>query len=132
MENNLIAKENETIIAILDDDGYISSYAEVGGVIGGLEYPKIENMLGKYYKCYKYVDDEWVFDESKKSLVDKERQAMVIRFRRDEECFPVINRGGIWYDTLTKAEKDELLEWYQAWLDAPETGIIPEKPSWLK
>ena len=56
----------------------------------------------------------------------------MIRSIRESECYPIINRGGLWYDLLTKAEKDELLQWYQDWLDAPETGIIPEKPSWLK
>ena len=65
-------------------------------------------------------------------ISEDDAKLVEIRSRRESECYPIINRGGLWYDLLTKAEKDELLEWYQAWLDAPETGIIPEKPSWLK
>lgn len=54
-----------------------------------------------------------------------------IRSRRASECYPIINRGGLWYDMLTEQEKTELLEWYHAWLNATETLIIPEKPTWL-
>lgn len=68
--------------------------------------------------------------ESQSRIAQVNREAITIR--REEECFSVINRGGLWYDLLTEAEKDELLQWYQDWLDAPETGIIPEKPTWLK
>ena len=65
-------------------------------------------------------------------ISEDDAKLVEIRSRRKSECYPIINRGGLWYDLLTKAEKDELLQWYQDWLDAPETGIIPEKPSWLK
>ena len=41
------------------------------------------------------------------------------------ECLEVIKK------TLEE-QKTELLTWYQAWLDVTETGIIPEKPEWLK
>lgn len=54
-----------------------------------------------------------------------------IRTRREIECFSVINRGQLWYNKLTDDQKNELPEWYQQWLDAPETGVIPKKPSWL-
>ena len=54
-----------------------------------------------------------------------------IRTRREIECFSVINRGQLWYNKLTDDQKNELSEWYQQWLDAPETGVIPKKPSWL-
>ena len=43
-----------------------------------------------------------------------------------------MNRGQFWYDALTQNEKDEIREWYQKWLDAPETMKIPEAISWLK
>jgi hypothetical protein len=55
----------------------------------------------------------------------------VIRTRRRRECFPIINRGQLWYNTLSEAQLVELNAWYRAWLDAPETLIIPEKPLWL-
>ena len=55
-----------------------------------------------------------------------------IRDRRAKECFPVINRGKPWYDTLTDEQKTELTEWYNAWLNATETLVIPKAPEWLK
>jgi hypothetical protein len=55
----------------------------------------------------------------------------IIRERREKECFPVINRGLLWYDRLSKSQLSELERWYQEWLDAPETGKIPAFPTWI-
>lgn len=54
-----------------------------------------------------------------------------IRRRRDNECFNIINRGQVWYDTLTEDQIKELSEWYKLWLEAPKTLEIPPKPEWL-
>lgn len=54
-----------------------------------------------------------------------------IRRRRVSECFSVINRGKLWYDRLTVAKEIELTDWYNAWLDAPETLTVPERPTWI-
>lgn len=55
-----------------------------------------------------------------------------LRARREAECFPVINRGALWYDKLTEEQRAELSAWYEAWLDAPQTGVAPSKPTWLE
>lgn len=54
-----------------------------------------------------------------------------IRQQREAECFSVVNRGELWYEKLTEAQRKELSAWYEAWLDAPKTGNVPEKPIWL-
>ena len=64
-----------------------------------------------------------------------------LRYRREEECFPIINRGVLWYNTLTTEQQQELNTWYQSWLNVPQVyletkptdieTIIPIKPSWL-
>lgn len=64
-----------------------------------------------------------------------------LRSRRESECFIYINRGVLWYNTLTTEQQQELNTWYQAWLDVPQVyqetkpedieTIIPQKPSWL-
>ena len=54
-----------------------------------------------------------------------------LRRRREVECFPIVNRGQLWYDTLNEEQKAELKEWYIAWLDVTDTLIIPNKPNWL-
>ena len=71
-------------------------------------------------------------DEAK---VAENRQAALLkqlRFQRKEECFPIINRGTLWYDLITPEQTAELKIWYQAWLDVTDTLIIPEKPLWLE
>ena len=54
-----------------------------------------------------------------------------LRRRREVECFAIINRGKLWYDTLTEKQMVELKDWYIAWLDVTDTLIIPNKPNWL-
>lgn len=54
-----------------------------------------------------------------------------LRCKRNLECFSVINRGTLWYETLTAEQKTELNQWYLDWLNVTETKIVPEKPLWL-
>ncbi len=54
-----------------------------------------------------------------------------LREQRNMECFTVINRGQLWYSTLTEEQLQELTVWYQAWLDVTTTFVIPQKPNWL-
>lgn len=55
-----------------------------------------------------------------------------LRRRRREECFPVINRGAPWYDTLTQEQRLTLNQWYEEWLNAPQTGVAPVMPENLR
>ena len=54
-----------------------------------------------------------------------------LRYERQNECFSIINRGKLWYDTLTPQQLEELKKWYQQWLDVTKTKVIPERPKWL-
>lgn len=54
-----------------------------------------------------------------------------LRKRRQTECFDIVNRGEVWYNTLSQDQKEELQTWYQKWLDVTDTKKIPAKPSWL-
>lgn len=54
-----------------------------------------------------------------------------LRKRRADECFSVVDRSVLWYSGLTDSQREELSEWYQAWLKVTETLVIPEKPKWL-
>lgn len=81
---------------------------------------------------YRYEDGAFIFDEEYKTQQDYEHKVAQIRQDRADICFPVVNRGGLWYDLLTENQKSEMLEWYMAWLDATETLVEPETPEWLK
>lgn len=64
-------------------------------------------------------------------VLSNEQILMNLRNQREVECFPVINRGKLWYDNLTTEQIAELNKWYNAWLDVTETKVIPNKPNWL-
>lgn len=80
---------------------------------------------------YKIIDNHLVFDEDKKAKADHKFRINTIRMRRQKECFSVIDRSQLWYNSLTNEQKAELQEWYEAWLIAPDTLVIPTKPDWL-
>ena len=64
-------------------------------------------------------------------VFEKDEELHQLRKLRESECFPIINRGKLWYDNLTYEQRAELTDWYFAWLDVTETRVIPRKPSWL-
>lgn len=55
-----------------------------------------------------------------------------LRNRREIECFSIINRGQLWYATLTDAQIAELQMWYHSWLNVTETLKIPKQLEWIK
>ena len=62
----------------------------------------------------------------------KERTIAKLKAQREIECFTYVNRGAVWYDSLTSEQRKELDVWYKAWLNVTETLTPPEKPVWLK
>lgn len=107
--------------------GYLQSpsvpIAEIELIISDEEATKISfQPLGKLWQydekqqAFKLVNG---FDESE------------FRLLRDDQCFSIINRSPLWYNSLTDQQRTELQDWYQAWLDVTETKQIPEKPDWL-
>ena len=66
------------------------------------------------------------------SIADKIDKADMYRVIRSQVCFPIINRGQLWYNNLTNEQKDELSKWYNDWLNVTETLIEPKTPKWLK
>ena len=64
-------------------------------------------------------------------ILSEDERLLVFREQRKNECFPIINRGKLWYDCLTSEQLAELKKWYHDWLNVTETLIIPIKPEWL-
>lgn len=62
---------------------------------------------------------------------DDSKEIELLKELRKTECFPIVNRGRLWYDCLSTQEIVELRTWYEAWLNVTETKQIPVKPSWL-
>lgn len=81
---------------------------------------------------YYYKDGKFVLDKSYKERREKEFSLLRLRQARHDICFPIINRGALWYDSLSNEQKEELKAWYNAWLNVTETFIEPEMPDWLE
>lgn len=113
---------------------HYSSY--LANLEGGIEIEDLPLELLNDIQCnlnaYQYIDGQLKKDEAK--ILENQQATFLkqLRFQRKEECFPIINRGALWYDLLTPDQTAELKTWYQAWLDVTDTLIIPEKPLWLE
>lgn len=106
---------------------------------GYQSFPITEDMIEIDDNLLKQIGKTKCFDLDTKTIIDydnsaeiKERQISRLRKQREQECFPIINRGQLWYSTLTAEQYKELQVWYQAWLDVTETLVAPEKPGWLE
>lgn len=118
---------------LLNEQGYVESYALEGELVDALETAEPNDLshLEKHFTSYRMRDGTLVFDEGKDAQAQSEAAKAEYRRRRELECFPIINRGQLWYDTLSEGQLSELKNWYQAWLNGTNTQTIPEKPEWL-
>lgn len=71
-------------------------------------------------------------EEEARAKAEAEKPIKLLRARRAAECFPIINRGQLWYDSLDTSQIIDLKLWYQSWLDVTVTKTIPKKPDWIK
>ena len=83
-------------------------------------------------KELKVVDGKVVAVEIVEPPKTQEEIIEELRQRREQECFTIINRGSLWYATLTDEQVEELNKWYRDWLNVTDTLIVPDKPIWLK
>lgn len=116
-----------------DENGYVNSYAEIGGISDGVEIEPPDDLehFEVNFKAYKAENGVLIYDEGKDTILKSEAYITDLRDQRKYECFPYINRGELWYETLSETQVTELNVWYNAWLDVTETLVIPEKPLWL-
>ena len=117
----------------INADGYVENFVMIGDCPP--EALEVDMPVGfdfETYKAYKYVDGVLSLDEDKLAEIQSEAVKEALRIQRESECFPIINRGELWYQSLTSAQITELSEWYNAWLDVTETMTVPEALSWVK
>ena len=118
---------------LLNEQGYIESYALEGELLDAVEVSAPSDLahFEAHFTAYRVRDGTLSFDGEQAALEQSEAAKAEYRKRREVECFPIINRGQLWYDTLSAAQLAELKTWYQSWLDSTNTLVIPEKPAWL-
>lgn len=118
---------------LLDEKGFITSFALVGELVDGIDIPDPEDIahFEEHFASYRVRDGTAAFDNEQDETLQFEAAMDEYRTRREKECFSVINRGQLWYETLSLAQLLELRKWYQAWLDGTNTMTVPERPAWL-
>ena len=120
---------------ILNQDGFVTSYALIGGfgndAIEVAEPLDISDFKKNYRSYYLSSDNVLLKNNDKQTELEETEALNMLRSQRAKICFPYINRGVLWYDKMSVEQKEELNAWYQAWLDVTETRVIPETPEWL-
>jgi len=118
---------------LLDDKGFIQSYALIGDLVDGIELPDPEDIahFEEHFTAYKVSDGNAAFDTEQDTALQDEAVLADLRSRRETECFSVINRGQLWYEGVSLTQLLELRVWYKAWLNVTETRVVPERPTWL-
>lgn len=119
---------------LLDENGFVKSYALIGGLVDGIEIPDPENPghFAEHFSAYKVRDGTAAFDADYSTQQAQEQLKEEYRQRRETECFTVINRGQLWYEGISLSQLLELRTWYKAWLKVTETMIVPDRPAWLE
>lgn len=120
--------------ALLDDKGFIISYALVGNLVDGIDLPDPEDIahFEEHFTAYQVRDGTAAFDSEHDEALQTEAKKAEFRLRRETECFSVINRGQLWYEGVSITQLLELRRWYKAWLNVTETMVVPERPAWLE
>nr|DAV78745.1 MAG TPA: Protein of unknown function (DUF2977) [Caudoviricetes sp.] len=115
------------------ENGYVSSYALIGNLVGGVEVPDPPDLdhFESHFTAYRLRDGTLEYSEEQNTANERKALCDGLRQRRETECFSYINRGQPWYDRLSDEQKAELSAWYSDWLKVTDTLTAPEKPSWL-
>ena len=119
---------------LLNEKGFIQSYALIGDLVDGIDVPDPEDIdhFAEHYSAYKIAEGKALLDETHQKALQTEAVKENLRNRRELECFSVINRGQLWYEGVSIAQLLELRKWYKAWLNVTDTLVVPEKPTWLE
>jgi hypothetical protein len=83
-------------------------------------------MSKKVYRIIRHDDAERIT-----SSLPTDGAKEALRELRERECFSIINRGQLWYESLTDEQRADLSAWYRAWLDCTSTMLTPKRPTWL-
>ena len=97
-----------------------------------VEIPNIqyECTLELTLEDFDLIDNKYVFNKQQEEIATL-CEIMSLRIQRDKECFTIINRGQLWYNSLTQSQVEELQSWYELWLNVTESLTPPHKPEWL-
>ena len=95
---------------LLDENGFVVAYAIIGDLNGGIKVPDPEDIdhFESHFPAYLVRDGTATFDNERNTLLEQEQLKEAFRQRREQECFSVINRGQLWYESITLPQLLEL------------------------
>ena len=127
-EDTLITHYDE--VQAVEEQWHYETIAEYEN--GGKEIEKVIDVEGAEYQPARDEEEKILvyIPYTEKELLENKKNDL--REKREYECFSIINRGKLWYDTLTSEQIEELNEWYRAWLDVTTTLVEPKRPEWIK
>lgn len=77
-------------------------------------------------------EGEYIYELAKAPEETEKDIQRRLRQRREYVCFRrLATYCPFYFDKLTAEQKEELKQWYQAWLDAPQTLVEPTAPEWF-
>lgn len=116
----------------IDEKGYVTGWNLVGGGDGiSCQAPADFDHFMAFYRGYRYAEGKLTQDPEAVAALQLLFRQEEIRRQREDQCFPYINRGNLWYQRLSQEQLEQLEAWYGAWLDAPQTLEMPGRLSWL-
>ena len=117
----------------IDENGFVLEMS-LGGNIGGIDVELPQNVADyiENFRAYQLIDGKLLKNEEYAIALVEEQEKKQLRRLRENECFKIVNRGILWYNTLTEEQKQELDAWYHQWLDVTETLVIPENLEWVE
>lgn len=113
----------------LNSENYIIGYTEMP-FNENLPFIEVESLEEIQLGYTQIIGGQIIQPSSEYVKIEKLKNEL--RFEREAECFPYINRWEMWYSFLTIEQKQELRNWYIDWLNVTETLRRPIKPTWLK
>lgn len=116
----------------IDENGFVLEMS-LGGNIGGVdvELPQDTTDYIENFRAYQLIEGKLIKNEGHAIDLIEEKEKKQLRRLREAECFKIVNRGILWYNTLTEEQRQELDVWYRQWLDVTETLEVPQEPIWL-
>lgn len=126
MKTYIMVNNNGDIVGISEDAKIEAENCLTYELDEKIDFSKIGGLVFK--------DGQVSFDNEKFKIRLLEEEKRVLRNKRKEICFSVVDRNYLWYDEYVNTEEREieLANWYRAWLNVTETMIEPETPEWIK
>lgn len=111
-----------------------ASYAKDGDIVFDIQailrtvtYESIEHSIPSHYPEVDKVCKEWLEDNTPAAYEVTVGDRRLERKKEFSETIDLMNP--FWFGELSEEEMDEIYLWRQQWLDYPETGVKPVRPS---